>query len=740
MATASSATPPLARSTTWVHGTSSAVSTATTPGTSRAAGALVSAIGPPGGLVGVLLDRVDDLAVAGAAAQVADQLATDPFAARPPLVLEQRIGRLHRQQQARADGLAVQQHRAGPAHALAAPVADLVMAERVPEHVEQRLVREHPGVPSRAVDREGDPLPADVAHGPGSWFARARCTASASARRPRTAAMRRRYPPEACTSSSGSSMPAARSVTRSSSAGSGAAPSSSSSGSAGTSQGRSATPPMATEAPATAPAVSSSTRAATPTTIQSELRRVSSRNDQPLRSGWVGTRTSVMTSSGSSAVVRYDTSRSRTARSRAPSPPRTVTSAPRAAATQGSSPPGSACARLPPIVPRARLRALPTKAVAAARMGQRRRTTSACSRARCRVSVGRRRYPPRSSIGPAPTGLMSISQSGRATRRFSIGTRLCPPAMTFASSPCSRSARTASSKELTRWYWKGAATIASTALAGRRRVQQREHRGDGGLVAGDHRQAEPPLQLRQGRHGREVGARHERQIDGEPAQGPFGEVEDLLHRHRGDLEVVGDPQAGDAGDLDAAGLDALLDALVERVDIGRDHADPPRATGRDRPPDRGDHADRGHAGQVADAPAQLCVIVVAAQRTRAGAAEDDQVGPRGGEVVRGREHVLVEHAALALGGGVLQVHAPRVQAGARRQRPPEVGLHHGVRGRDEQPDPPAGLHGWPLSLLPRPRSRAPAGSAAPRPPAAAARPPRGGPATRSRSARGRPPR
>src|SRR6266511_3643025 len=187
MATASSATPPLARSTTWFHGTSAAVSTATTPGTARAAetsmavilahgtcarttlpcsmpetlstkswcvglcpttrrvsrraGALVSAIGPPGGLVGVLLDRVDDLAVAGAAAQVADQLATDPFAARPPLVLEQRI---HRQQQARADGLAVQQHRAGPAHALAAPVADLVMAERVPEHVEQRLVREHP--------------------------------------------------------------------------------------------------------------------------------------------------------------------------------------------------------------------------------------------------------------------------------------------------------------------------------------------------------------------------------------------------------------------------------------------------------------------------------------------------------------------------------------------------------------------------------------------------------------------
>jgi hypothetical protein len=37
MATASSSRPPLARSTTWFHGTSAAVSTATTPGTARAA-------------------------------------------------------------------------------------------------------------------------------------------------------------------------------------------------------------------------------------------------------------------------------------------------------------------------------------------------------------------------------------------------------------------------------------------------------------------------------------------------------------------------------------------------------------------------------------------------------------------------------------------------------------------------------------------------------------------------------
>src|SRR4030095_17144694 len=90
----------------------------------------------------------------------------------------------------------------------------------------------------------------------------------------------------------------------------GAAPTSAPSPSPGTGQGRSATPPNATEPAATVPSSSSSTTAATPTTIQSELRRLISRNDQPLRGPRVGTRTSATTSSGSSVVVRYDTSRS----------------------------------------------------------------------------------------------------------------------------------------------------------------------------------------------------------------------------------------------------------------------------------------------------------------------------------------------------------------------------------------------------------------------------------------------
>src|SRR6266540_1788395 len=347
MATASSPSPPLARSTTWFHGTSAAVSTAATPGSACAAemsmavilahgtcaratlpysmpgscqsaaygndpstlstkswcaglcpttwkvswrtGAVVSATGTSP-LGGVLLDSVQDLAVAGTAAQVADQLPADPFAARPRVALqerpdgEQHAGRaeaalrsavaqetrlqgvqvlpfsqptdsreraavdLHGEQQAGADRLAVQQHRAGPADPLAAAVANLAVAKVVPEHVEQAVVGEHPGLPLLSVDRQGDGLLAEVVHRLDLPYPRARAVASASARRQRTAARRRRYAPEACTSSSGSSVAATRLATRASSASSGASPSSSASSSSGTSQGRSATPPIATEA------------------------------------------------------------------------------------------------------------------------------------------------------------------------------------------------------------------------------------------------------------------------------------------------------------------------------------------------------------------------------------------------------------------------------------------------------------------------------------------------------------
>ena len=53
---------------------------------------------------------------------------------------------LHREHQAGVDRLAVEQHRAGPAHPLAAAVLDLGWPSIVAEHVEQAVVRAHPGL------------------------------------------------------------------------------------------------------------------------------------------------------------------------------------------------------------------------------------------------------------------------------------------------------------------------------------------------------------------------------------------------------------------------------------------------------------------------------------------------------------------------------------------------------------------------------------------------------------------
>ena len=103
-----------------------------------------------------------------------------------------------------------------------------------------------------------------------------------------------------------------------------------------------------------------------------------------------------------------------------------------------------------------------------------------------------------------------------------------------------------------------------------------------------------------------------------------------------------------------------------------------------------DRADGGHdrrAGQLADPLAQLGVVVVAAQRPGAGAAEHHHVGPRRAQVAGGGQRELVQHPVLARRGGVLHVHPRRVQGGARRQVAGEVHLHHRVGGRDHQPDP-----------------------------------------------------
>ena len=140
-----------------------------------------------GHLVGVLFDGVEDLGVAGAPAQVADQRVPDLLAGRAAgpadqvergqdhaggaeaalrgaaaqEALLQRVHGLagahqpaqrghlaarglHGQGQAAVHRLAVQQHGAGAADALAAAVADVGQAELVVQHVEQGVRRQRP--------------------------------------------------------------------------------------------------------------------------------------------------------------------------------------------------------------------------------------------------------------------------------------------------------------------------------------------------------------------------------------------------------------------------------------------------------------------------------------------------------------------------------------------------------------------------------------------------------------------
>src|SRR6202043_3110061 len=63
---------------------------------------------------------------------------------------------LHREGEAGADRLAVEQDGAGPAAPFAASVPDLTEAEAVTQHVEQQVAGRHPGVAGDAVDLEGD--------------------------------------------------------------------------------------------------------------------------------------------------------------------------------------------------------------------------------------------------------------------------------------------------------------------------------------------------------------------------------------------------------------------------------------------------------------------------------------------------------------------------------------------------------------------------------------------------------
>ncbi len=160
-----------------------------------------------------------------------------------------------------------------------------------------------------------------------------------------------------------------------------------------------------------------------------------------------GSRIATTHSSSASAVVKCPWKKSGAAITRSPRALRATTSPSRAARTQGISADASAWATLPPIVPRTRMAACPMKGSASASRGTRARTTASRSAARSRTVAPRTIASVRSSIVARPaTPLMSTNCSGRAMRIANSGTRLCPPASTLASSPCSESSASTSSR------------------------------------------------------------------------------------------------------------------------------------------------------------------------------------------------------------------------------------------------------------------------------------------------------
>src|ERR1035441_6110127 len=98
---------------------------------------------------------------------------------------------------------------------------------------------------------------------------------------------------------------------------------------------------------------------ATPTMAQSMARLVNFWNDQPAAAG-LGTRISVSSSPGSSAVSNRPRKKSPAAISRAPDRPVATSVASRARTAAGRSEAGSACASDPPMVPRGRTCGSPT--------------------------------------------------------------------------------------------------------------------------------------------------------------------------------------------------------------------------------------------------------------------------------------------------------------------------------------------------------------------------------------------
>src|SRR5256712_1708692 len=227
-----------------------------------------------------------------------------------------------------------------------------------------------------------------------------------------------------------------------------------------------ARPVIATRAHCTALRESSETSAATPTMANREAGFGSFSYAPAVRAGGSGTRTCVRSSPGSSAVLRGPTISSSTFIVRSPRGPATTTEASRATSTAGQSAEGSACARLPPMVPRFRTCASPICPAASAAIGSFARISSDEARAACVVSAPIKSAPcaSRTPVRPS-TFRRSTRCAGCARRSFINGTRLWLPASTFASSPYWPRGARASETVAGAWYSKGAQYMGSSSVA-----------------------------------------------------------------------------------------------------------------------------------------------------------------------------------------------------------------------------------------------------------------------------------
>src|SRR3989441_12778281 len=355
------------------------------------------------------LHRLDDLLVAGAAAEVSADRVADLAFRRIGIRIEQRLRgdqhsrsavaalqavrpaeadlqhahravgprqafdgghavpvRLHCIHKAGPDRLAVEHHRARAADAVLAADVSAGKAQLLPQPVDEREARRDTRLPALAVHLDRDGVQG-IAHRTAS----ARSRASRSARPASTSARWRRYSFVARRALPGS-VAFAVSLHASPIASSSDLVPASRAAIFGNARGTAPTPPSPKAARVQRPSASSASCAAAATIAKSPWRTAISVKAEPVRfSPHAGQWISSRHSSGRAAVAIGPAKNFSASRVRAPFDERRTSFAPSTCAASGSSADGSACARLPPTVPRLRVWMWPTHARARRRRGTR---------------------------------------------------------------------------------------------------------------------------------------------------------------------------------------------------------------------------------------------------------------------------------------------------------------------------------------------------------------------------------